>query len=328
MTSRRMAKKVQEYWNFKLIKNELDFLGRQYSKSPNISDYVFSYRKFIENRKSESACSVAKGVFKQFQIYLNNMRITRLDEISVSVMDRYIDKLSNRLSAKTIKNHFNTISQFFDKAIKEDLIKSNPSRLATLPKVEKVVKHRSFGTEDINVIFENAGGYWLYYLFLYHTGLRSSDVDTLTFGNIDRSRKIITKFIRKSRRIHEFPLSNALLRATPEGNSNQPIFPSLYAQKSTVSGVIEINENRLHHNLSKPRKYLQAILTAADRPWGTLHSFRVTYNNSLRDLGLSILDRQVLLAHSSTSTTQIYTHPNIELARKYVNKLPCPIESN
>jgi integrase len=54
----------------------------------------------------------------------------------------------------------------------------------------------------------------------------------------------------------------------------------------------------------------------------TLHSFRVTYNNSLRDLGLSIEDRQILLAHSSSQTTKIHTHPNFDLAKEYIDMMP------
>ena len=39
-------------------------------------------------------------------------------------------------------------------------------------------------------------------------------------------------------------------------------------------------------------------------------------------MGLSIEDRQALLAHSSSETTKIYTHPNFDLALKFVNRLP------
>ncbi len=52
--------------------------------------------------------------------------------------------------------------------------------------------------------------------------------------------------------------------------------------------------------------------------------FRLTFNNSLRDLGLSIEDRQVLLAHASSDVNKIYTHPNFDLASQYVNKLQKP----
>ncbi len=62
----------------------------------------------------------------------------------------------------------------------------------------------------------------------------------------------------------------------------------------------------------------------AGRPKATLHSFRATFNNTLRDLGLSIEDRQVLLAHSASETTKIYTHPNFDLAARFVNRISIP----
>ena len=37
---------------------------------------------------------------------------------------------------------------------------------------------------------------------------------------------------------------------------------------------------------------------------------------------IAIEDRKSLMAHSSSNTTSVYTHPNLELAREYINKLP------
>ena len=67
---------------------------------------------------------------------------------------------------------------------------------------------------------------------------------------------------------------------------------------------------------------MQSILKAAGRGHATLHSFRHTFNNTLRDMGLPIEDRQKLLAHASSDATKIYTHPNFELARDFVNRIP------
>jgi integrase len=67
---------------------------------------------------------------------------------------------------------------------------------------------------------------------------------------------------------------------------------------------------------------MQEILKVYERPKATLHSFRRTFNNALRDLGLQIQDRQALLAHASAETTKVYTNPNLELARRYVNQIP------
>ena len=109
-----------------------------------------------------------------------------------------------------------------------------------------------------------------------------------------------------------FPLADKLrAHIPPDMRPRQPLFPKLYAT----------NEKRLNQNLSKPRKHMQQLLAAALRPKATLHSFRHTFNTKLRDLGMSIEDRRVLLSHATSSVTKIYTHPNLEVAKELINKL-------
>ena len=64
------------------------------------------------------------------------------------------------------------------------------------------------------------------------------------------------------------------------------------------------------------------MLKLNNRQKATLHSFRHTFNHELAKLGLSIGDRQILLTHASSETTKLYTHPNFELASKYINMIP------
>ena len=84
----------------------------------------------------------------------------------------------------------------------------------------------------------------------------------------------------------------------------------------------EVHIQKRNDLYAKPRKYLQKILKKNNRDKATLHSFRVTFNCILRNNGLEIEDRQKLLAHSSSATTKIYTHPNPDLARVHINKIP------
>lgn len=205
------------------------------------------------------------------------------------------------------------ISLMLDQAVKEELITVNNAKKVTLPKIYKQERHRLLEPIDLEIIFKGAGAYHLYYSFLYHTGLRAGDVAMLTYGNIDLQKGAIVSFIRKSRRIQELPLSKSLISQV--GNKREgvsPLFPDIYSS----------TERKLNDNLTKPRVFLQSLLETQQRPKATLHSFRVTFNNTLRDLGLSIEDRQILLSHSSSETTKIYTHPNFKLAAEFVNKLP------
>ncbi|HIA30060.1 MAG TPA: site-specific integrase [Candidatus Marinimicrobia bacterium] len=87
-------------------------------------------------------------------------------------------------------------------------------------------------------------------------------------------------------------------------------------------GELITDERILHYRIGIPRKHLQKVLKDANRFKATLHSFRVTFNNLLLAENLSIEDRRSLMAHSSSRTTSVYTHPNLDLAKQYINKLP------
>ena len=67
---------------------------------------------------------------------------------------------------------------------------------------------------------------------------------------------------------------------------------------------------------------MEKLVEVKGRSHATLHSFRHTFNNTLRDLGLSMEDRNILMAQASSEVNKIYTHPNIELARKWINRIP------
>ena len=112
--------------------------------------------------------------------------------------------------------------------------------------------------------------------------------------------------------VNPCPISDILLNLLPEILDDTPIFPNLYHEDA----------RKVKDKITNPRKHMQKLLKDAGLKKATLHSFRTTFNNRLRDLGLQIEDRQILLAQSASETTKIYTHPNFELAKQYVNKIP------
>ena len=311
MTQKHLARKVQQKWDLDLVLGNLGFLGLSMFSPMDVRDYCRQYLAFVESRKSEGTFMETRVVLKQILKYLDSQDVKRLDEITVKVLNGFVDWL--KCASGTKKKYMGIVARMLDQAIKEDVLQTNPARKVTLPKIVPQVKHRPLEPTDLEIIFNGAGSWSLYYQFLYNTGLRAGDVAILTYGNIDRKKKAIVGLVRKSRRIHEFPMALVLLKQIPTPRrDDQPIFPELYSE----------TEIRLNHNLRKPREYMQALLRAHGRQKATLHSFRVTFNNTLRDMGLSIEDRQILLAHASSETTKIYTHPNFDLASQFVNRIP------
>ena len=309
LSQKSLAQKIQVKWDWMLASDDLSFYGSTSVLGPDIHGFMDEHIK-VRRRISINTYNTARAVVNSLGDYLKSINVKTVSDITIKVLDGYIDHLS--CSAKTKKNHLIEIRQMLKRAVIEGLLPNNPAEHVTLPRIIKADIHRSLDRYDLEVIFNHAGAWRLYFEFLYRTGLRAGDVAMLTYGNIDKKRKVIVSLIRKSRRVHEVPLSNILLNQIDNQNEDNPLFPSLYTQ----------SERKLNDNLAKPRKFLQGILKANNRKKATLHSFRTTFNNTLRDLGLSIDDRAVLLAHSSSETTKIYTHPNLELAFEYINKMP------
>ena len=309
LSQKSLAQKIQIKWDWMLASDDLSFYGSTSVLGPDIHGFMDEHIK-VRRRISINTYNTARAVVNSLSDYLKSINVKTVSDITIKVLDGYIDHLS--CSAKTKKNHLIEIRQMLKRAVIEGLLPNNPAEHVTLPRIIKAEIHRSLDRYDLEVIFNHAGAWRLYFEFLYRTGLRAGDVAMLTYGNIDKKRKVIVSLIRKSRRVHEVPLSNILLNQIDNQNEDNPLFPSLYTQ----------SERKLNDNLAKPRKFLQGILKANNRKKATLHSFRTTFNNTLRDMGLSIDDRAVLLAHSSSETTKIYTHPNLELAFEYINKMP------
>jgi len=312
MTRKDLAKKITDHWDMKLMMDDTSFLNLKNQSPNNISSFFRDYLIFVEKRKSEKTLEITKGVLNKFELFLKAKDIGQLDEVTVKMMDAYIDWLDN--APKTKKNYLNIVSIMFDQAIKEGVITNNPAKNATLPKiVHNGSQNRELEPIDLDIIFASAGQWYDYYQFLYHTGLRAGDVALLTFGNIDRKKEAIVSFVRKTRQIHEFPIANHLIDLLPNVyEDNIPLFPNVFAD----------TEKRLNSKLKAPRVHMQSMLRLNGRPKATLHSFRTTFNNVLRNLGLQIGDRQILLGHASSETTKIYTHPNFKLASEYINKIP------
>ena len=309
MRQKTLAQRIQSEWDMKLFKGNLSFTKSLNSMSGDIDAFMDEYLR-LRARISENTANTAHAVTRKFRAYLKTIGVRSISGINTKILDGYVDYLD--CAPKTKHNHMMELKVMLGKAIGDGLLGTNPVVNVTLPKIIKEDRHRLLEHEDLVIIFNSAGSWKLYFEFLYRTGLRAGDVAMLTHGNIDHRKSTIVSLVRKSRRIHEVPLAKVLLDEIGSGRKDEPLFPTLFADTG----------RKLTDNLAKPRHFMQALLKAEGRPKATLHSFRTTFNNTLRDLGLSMEDRQVLLTHSSSETTKIYTHPNFDLAKEWIDKLP------
>ena len=309
MRQRKLAVQVQNEWDIKLFNGDISFIEKELNSSYNLNVFLDECLS-VRSRISSNTQKMASTVVNKFKDYLSLNGIISITEINTRVIDGYIDYLDS--SPKTKKNHVIELRQMFKRALSDGLLISNPVDGVTLPRIVKEDIHRCLSESDLKYIFQNPGEWKLYYEFLFRTGLRAGDVAMLQYEDINLSKKAIVSLVRKSRKIHEFALSDVLIGLIKGKGCYGPIFPNLYSENSVC----------VNSNLKKPREHMQMILELNGQPKATLHSFRTTFNNTLRDLGLELADRQILLAHASSDSTKVYTHPNLQVAQSWVNKLP------
>ena len=60
----------------------------------------------------------------------------------------------------------------FDETIRNEQIKTHPSIIPMLPKVEKVMRYHHLNDDTLSITFENAGEWKLYFAILLYTCLR------------------------------------------------------------------------------------------------------------------------------------------------------------
>ena len=138
MTQKYRAEKVRAHIDMQIALGNLGELGFTNSQ-PTLLEFMNYYLTLISERKSESTYSITRGVLRKFKSYVVEKGIRDLADIKVRNINGYINWLN--CSPKTKKNHVNILSLMFDEAIRDEQIKTNPSRLAILPKVKKVILH-------------------------------------------------------------------------------------------------------------------------------------------------------------------------------------------
>ena len=309
---RHLALKVAAKWDLMLLTGDLSFLNQKSAQSSRVDVYVPYYLGFCETRQSEKTIATATGILDRLLKFLKEKKVKQLDEINVALLNEYVVWLSP-LAPKTIKNHIGAIGRMLSLAVDEEVLTKNVAQKVKLPKMISEDRHRLLEPQDLKLIFTGANEWLLYYSFLLFTGLRAGDVSSLKFSHLDFERRVITAFIRKSQRTIELPLADRLIELLPDNDdTDAPIFPELFSE----------NETALNGRLRKPRVHMQSLLAEGGREKATLHSFRTTFNNLLRDQGLAIEDRRTLMGHSASKTTAVYGRQNLELAAGYINRLP------
>ena len=143
---------------------------------------------------------------------------------------------------------------------------------------------------------------------LYGSGLRVSELCSLTIKSFDFRRKLV-RVLGKGNKERLVPLSQKSVRAIKAWLSEGRVELS---QKTQSNSSMFVN---LRGNPLTPRDVRRIIDRRSSTPTNP-HAFRHTYATHLLDGGADLREVQELLGHADLSSTQIYTHVSKERLKK------------
>lgn len=267
-----------------------------------LKDWMENFRKAQEQ----------KGVKDQKLIH-NTIHALTAYNINVAMRDvnrDYIVGLTNflrndyrsprgkKLKDYSVINYLGCLRNALNMAVREDVIADNPvMKLSTQDKVKAPESQREFLTiEEVQRLEATESPYphiKQAFLFACYTGLRCSDVRSITWGNIvkDGEKYRLHTVMFKTKRPFYIPLSKKAMQWMPERGDktdNDLIFERIPVQVNT-------------------RLYLQPWLDKAGitKPI-TFHCSRHTFATMMLTLGADIYTTSKLLGHTKVEVTQIY----------------------
>lgn len=217
------------------------------------------------------------------------------------------------LAEITASHYAGEIRFVLNRAVRDNIITRNPAALVKgikVPETEKVYLNPS----EIQLLAATEIGGKLgaevrrAFLFACCTGLRTSDLKTLTWGEIQREPLQIVKRQVKTKRQVNIPLNvNAwqIINDNTIHNHADLVFP--------LQGVTGTNTNQYLDVWAENAGIQKKI------GW---HTARHTFATLTLENGADFFTVSKLLGHTKTATTAVYTKATDKLRREAVNGLP------
>ena len=210
----------------------------------------------------------------------------------------YRSPRGKKLKEDSVINYLGCLRNALNMAVREDVIADNPiMKLSAQDKVKAPESQREYLTvEEVQQLEATDSPYphiKQAFLFACYTGLRCSDVRTITWGKIvkDGEKYRLHTVMFKTKRPFYIPLSKKAMQWMPERGDkteDELIFENIPVQVNT-------------------KLYLQPWLDKAGitKPI-TFHCSRHTFGTMMLTLGADIYTTSKLMGHTKVEVTQIY----------------------
>lgn len=262
--------------------------------------------------------------------YADSQDVTRVTAVDLSLISGWIREMSRSgLGPRSAARHLSAARGLSKFLMREGVLSADPTALAPRPRFGRKLPRALGETEMVELLEAPAPGTLrglrdrAMLSLMYAAGLRVSELVSLTLGDIDRARGIVSA-LGKGKKRRLVPLGEVALdhlsayleaRGAAEANSRESgkltkssswLFPSPRGGKLTRQAFWKI--------VGKSGR--SAGLRSHVHP----HQLRHSFATHLLSGGADLRSVQTLLGHANVATTEIYTHVSQDRVRQAYRK--------
>jgi len=303
----RLAEIIRSKREAQIVTGEWGLLDNEGGKKP-LYLYVKELGKSRDPKDSVNKCL---KYLERFQGG-TTIQLAQINESWIENFQNFLVK-DTALSRMTANKYAYAIRLALNKAVRDNLILKNPALTVkgiTVPETEKVYLTETEIQRLAKVKIAGKLGAEVRkgFLFCCFTGLRVSDIKTLTWADIEKDTLQLKKRQQKTGRFVYIPLNNnawSLINDNTIHKLTELVFPLI--------GTTGTNTNQYLGPWAERAGVQKTI------GW---HTARHTFATLTLEHGADFFTVSKLLGHTKTATTAVYTKATDKLKREAVNALP------
>ncbi len=285
-----------------------------------IDDFIEYLRS--EKRYSMHTCIAYKTDINQFYKFIETESKSDIFDVQLKdIRSWMVELIENDFATKTVHRKIASIRTFYKWLQRKKMIESNPAQLIHLPKLTKKIPTFAhvdeLREERLEHLFDNSfSGVRdrLMFELLYQTGIRSSELISLTETNVQKGK---IKVIGKRNKERFIPISSQLYQLISR------YFDLKKENGFTNNFLIVLDNGKKIYPKFVYRKINDYLSKATELSVKSPHVLRHTFATHMLNSGAGLEVLKELLGHANLSATQVYTHNSFEqLTRIYSQSHP------
>ena len=306
---------------------------------PTVREFVKTWLERKEPETADSTIEFYKKSTSNFLAFLGEAADQSIDRITSQHVSGFRNARAKTVAAKTANHDLKAIRMLFKAARKQGLLFDNVAEdVDTLRTRGETTHRRPFTIPELHALMDAASPEWRSMIqFGLFTGMRLSDVASLTWSNLDMVRNELRYQARKTSKVLILPIVGPLAAHVATLNAGDtpdaPLHPNAFdsLQRTGKSGTLSnwfadlladagLRERKKHHlKKGEERKGRSA---ARQQSALSFHCLRHTAVSLLKDAGVPAAVVMELVGHDSTQMSEHYTHVGREALASASEKMP------